>query len=531
MEGMIMASEPIHIGDATPTPPERQNASSSGPWPERWEHLLTASALFLLVLVAVAQTSGVDTLSRHVFWILAPIPGLIGILYYVLNLSPRFNDRATTVSRYAKFLEEFDREWIGMPRPFNPLGEEIRDASGLGRYTPSFAATLWGAVLLTIIFFIPSSLAQSSIGLSPQSTADEATKALAFAALGCFIFTLQRLIGRVNSGVLNSKFLLTSALRAAVAMLVGYAIGASGLVTAIPWEGSHSALYFLAGLFNSWAMEDLRQRAMKVFKPSNEPTEHLPLGMIDGIQDDEINSLAELGVTEVQHLATSDPGVLTIRSLFPFNRVLDWIDQAILITYLRSDIVKARHLGIRGALDYVVVIQNLVAAEYHNQQQAAFTLMTLSEDTALNFDALQILGFNLFWDYKVNLISRLWQRDQGQTPTDVSVTEPPQVSIRDVIRDAGYPSSDLLMLLYNERLAGELRREAAVDASRFREQNPDTPEPDGAWLTSSYQAALATAQARAAVGTQPKPGANCEDAYKTAILTRLGKKGVNGSVH
>lgn len=64
-------------------------------------------------------------------------------------------------------------------------------------------------------------------------------------------------------------------------------------------EGSHSALYFLAGLFNSWAMEDLRQRAIKVFKPSNEPTEHLPLGMIDGIQDDEINSLAELGVTEV----------------------------------------------------------------------------------------------------------------------------------------------------------------------------------------------------------------------------------------
>jgi hypothetical protein len=60
--------------------------------------------------------------------------------------------------------------------------------------------------------------------------------------------------------------------------------------------------------------------------------------------------------------------------------------------------------------------------------------------------------------------------------------------------------------------------------SRFREQNPDTAEPDEAWLSSSYATALAAAQARAAVGTKPKPSAGYEEAYKAAIRTRLGEK-------
>jgi hypothetical protein len=488
---------------------------------KRLEIFLAIMAAVLLIAALVAERNGIN-LSSHVFWVLAPIPGVIGLLYYVLNLAPRFNDRAATVTSYAKFLEEFDKNWSGVARPFNPMAEEILGAGGLERYVPSFAATLWGAVLLAIVFFIPSSLARDSIGLAPSKGVDEATLALSFAALGSFIFTLQRLVGRVNSGVLNSKFLLTSTLRAATAMLIGYAIGASGLVKAIPFEGSHSVIYFLAGLFNNWAMEDLRQRAIKVFKPSNEPTERLPLGMIDGIQDDEISSLAELGVTEVQHLATSDPGILTIRSLFPFNRVLDWIDQAILITYLRSDIVKARRLGIRGALDYVVVIQNLISSEYGNQQQAALTLTALADDTKLDCDALQILGFNLFWDYKVNLISRLWQRDQqDKSGVDSPLTESMHLAVREALRNGGYPSSDLLMRLYNDRLIAELKREAVIDASRFREENPDIIQPDDGWLKTSYENALAAAQLRAAVGTKPKPGSGFEAAYKTAILSRL----------
>jgi len=486
----------------------------------RWDRWLTVAAALLLLAAVLAQAT-LRALSEHVFWVLAPIPGLIGLLYYFLNLSPRFADRATTVSRYGKFLQAFDQDWIGTDRPFNPMGEEILADTTLERYTPSLAATAWGGCLLTVMFFIPSSLAHKGMGLAGES-ADEATVALSYAALGAFIFTLQRLIGRVNSGVLSPKFLLTSALSAAVAMLVGYALGAASIFVPLPIEGTRAAMYFLSGLFNSWAMEGLRQRAMKIFKPSNQPTERLPLGMIDGIQDDEISLLAELGITEVQHLATSDPGVLTIRSLFPFNRVLDWIDQAILITYLRADIVKARQLGIRGALDYVVVIQNIMSTDYGYQQQAAFTLMALSHQTSQEFDALQILGFNLFWDYKVNLISRLWQRDQGASTThDTDTSDGVKLPIRDVIRDAGYPSTDLLMRLYNERLTGELRREAAMEASKFREQNPDLTVPDEVWLKSSYGEALTRAQSRAAVGTQPKPSSHYEELYAAALLERL----------
>jgi hypothetical protein len=67
------------------------------------------------------------------------------------------------------------------------------------------------------------------------------------------------------------------------------------------------------------------------------------------------------------------------------------------------------------------------------------------------------------------------------------------------------------MRLYNDRLVAELKRE----------ENPDTLQPDGDWLKTRYENALAAAQSRAAVGTKPKPGTGCENVYKSAILSRL----------
>src|SRR5262249_26246560 len=153
-----------------------------------------------------------------------------------------------------------------------------------------------------------------------------------------------------------------------------------------------------------------------------------------------------------------DAGVLTIRSLFPFNRVVDWIDQAIVITHLRGRIAEARRVAIRAASDYIVVIQNLTQPDDGLQTQAAFTLMRLSNLTGISYDALQELGFNLFWDYRVNLLCRLWQRDAGLEADDAATESSqttPMIAIRDIVRDGGFPSSDLMALLYTTRVEAE----------------------------------------------------------------------------
>jgi hypothetical protein len=76
-----------------------------------------------------------------------------------------------------------------------------------------------------------------------------------------------------------------------------------------------------------------------------DPNDRKPPSFIDGLDGGVIDILDALGIWDVQHLATSEPGELTIRTL---NRIIDWIDQAILISYLHRNIADARLFGIIG---------------------------------------------------------------------------------------------------------------------------------------------------------------------------------------
>src|SRR6266513_2771428 len=209
-----------------------QNDVPRADWTDyvRLSFALAALAVFVLLCIRY------DLLTRTVFWLFVPIPGVIGVIYHVLNLTPRFSNRVATVTKYTEFLEQFDLEWSKKERSFNPMGEELRGDT-LSRYTPSVSATLWGAGLLTLAYAIPAELAVKAgkIGL-PLAIGPEEVQALTFAALGSYVFTLQRLISRTNSGVLTAKFLMASGLRSIIAILVGYAVGAAGIVSALPAE-------------------------------------------------------------------------------------------------------------------------------------------------------------------------------------------------------------------------------------------------------------------------------------------------------
>jgi hypothetical protein len=223
------------------------------------------------------------------------------------------------------------------------------------------------------------------------------------------------MVMRLNASALTGKFLVNSALRVASAMVLAFVAGEVGLFRFAATPGQRYGVYFLLGMFPSWAMRALRDRARTFFQADEEGCETLPLCLIDGLDDGIAERLSELGAWDIQHLATSQPDELIMKTLYPPKRVVDWIDQAILITYVRRKITAFRALGIRGAIDLAVVygdafglFPNAVEPPDSRKQRAQELLKALTQQSGLSDSALTMIGRSLFEDEQVNLIWNLW---------------------------------------------------------------------------------------------------------------------------
>ena len=75
---------------------------------------------------------------------------------------------------------------------------------------------------------------------------------------------------------------------------------------------------------------------------------------IDGIAQVQ-ERLAEAGVFSAQQLAFADPLRILVRTNFDFKVILDWVDQAFLVCYVRDKRPKLALLGIRGAIELAQV--------------------------------------------------------------------------------------------------------------------------------------------------------------------------------
>jgi hypothetical protein len=76
------------------------------------------------------------------------------------------------------------------------------------------------------------------------------------------------------------------------------------------------------------------------------------LNLIDGINDDEIDRLAEEGVDSVHALAFMSTPQLYFNSIYGLSRICDWQDQALLLDYLGQAKAQSwrENLGIQGAI-------------------------------------------------------------------------------------------------------------------------------------------------------------------------------------
>lgn len=390
----------------------RRTSSSSGSVPDLGRIPDRIAVLLILGIYAAALgfliwRFGVST-NALILLVFAMLPGITGVINHLLGTNQGFKTRKTTVEGYMMFVDRYTQDRAGGGHVFNPWSELVFDE--LEDYRPRFAYTLLGSLGLTASFWGAVVVATSPWFKEP------AMRAACWTTAGSFIYVAIAMIYRINSSSLTGKFLTNNALRVCAMQVLGFTAGSLDLLGGFS-DISQAVIFFFIGLFPSWAFDAVEDRARKLLQAPLE-AENLSLSLIDGIDHAVADRLGEIGIWDVQHLATSDPGELTLRSLYPLHRVLDWIDQAILITYAQKSIVKFRDVGIRGVIDFMECLRRTDAPPSSGSPSDE-GVNFLASRSGISREALLMIYKTLEGDFAASLIRAIWQREPVFSEADL----------------------------------------------------------------------------------------------------------------
>lgn len=371
--------------------------------------LTLMSALVVLVLWTLARAlpdRQEGALALGV--VLALGPSLVLVGHRLLGARRTVDVRRKEVEQYQEFLSLYvERRTDGkLPPIFNKAAsDELLEQENQTRNY----LYLLGSLLLAVPFVCMAILLTTTEELSFMSS--QGLHGLALTGSGIYAYTLGLAIFRIRTAAVSSEFLMSATLRVFIFMSLGYTMGSQGFLA--PGENvSSGLLYFGIGLFPYLGMDMLGRRLKQALAPEAPGTSPLKLQYVDGITEQVAERLEEVGIFDVQHMARVEPSWLSLRTLYPLSRIIDWMDQAILIAYLREDIIHARRVGIRGAIDMRALHQEALRTSAEEvpsarSQVAQRLLKELSSKSSLSEDALHAVGSSFRGDILVDLLACL----------------------------------------------------------------------------------------------------------------------------
>jgi hypothetical protein len=125
-------------------------------------------------------------------------------------------------------------------------------------------------------------------------------------------------------------------------------------MTSIMSDQAGPALAFLLGAFPTTTLFKYAQRlGDRRLKLGDTPAaqETFKLEALQGVGRSEAERFAEEGVRSLLRLAYSDPIELALRTNFELDYVVDCVSQALLWTYVSTNLKKVQALGLRGAVE------------------------------------------------------------------------------------------------------------------------------------------------------------------------------------
>jgi hypothetical protein len=127
-------------------------------------------------------------------------------------------------------------------------------------------------------------------------------------------------------------------LRVLLAVIGAWVVSTVGKQAGWTEQSQLLTLSFVIGVFPMVTWQVIRGAASKVFKlalPSLES--RLPLVRLDGLTVWHETRLEEEDIENVQNMATADIVDLLVNTRIPATRIIDWVDQAILLNQLGPD--------------------------------------------------------------------------------------------------------------------------------------------------------------------------------------------------
>ncbi len=180
-----------------------------------------------------------------------------------------------------------------------------------------------------------------------------------FAFLGAYFYILQMLVRRYFQNDLKATAYINATMRIVVVVLIVWTV--DPLLQDATTQAERNAIAFVIGVFPTVGWQLLVQTLLRVpglVIDSLRPT--YKLTDLDGLNVWYESRLLEVGVEDMQNLATTDIVDLMLNTRIPVDRLVDWIDQAFL--YLRvtdkDERATLRGYGIRSATDLLDVFAN-----------------------------------------------------------------------------------------------------------------------------------------------------------------------------
>jgi hypothetical protein len=315
-------------------------------------------------------------------------------LHAIFRLDPSLGTVADVDAKYGRRVEEFYgaslATGVGEPR------KRLHDRS------PVIVATLLIAIGWIVVLL--NDAHRDGALPSFQDLFRPSPTPMTMGFLGAYFLAIQVTLRGYVRGDLKPKTYNVITVRILMAVILAWAAQAL-------WGTSQVvlALSFIAGILPNTVLRRIRDVGGGRQKAEKDDLQvQSPLSHLDEVDVYERTRLEEEGITSVQALARHDLIDLILSSRIPVPRLIDWVDQAILLQHVPERAAQTlRGLGIRTATDYLQVSADERAFKHVSR--------VLAKDGDLSAELLRIV---LDGDEWLSYIQN-WRQHDGTTTMQV----------------------------------------------------------------------------------------------------------------
>jgi len=315
-------------------------------------------------------------------------------LHAIFRLDPSLGTVADVDAKYGRRVEEFYgaslATGVGEPR------KRLHDRS------PVIVATLLIAIGWIVVLL--NDAHRDGALPSFQDLFRPSPTPMTMGFLGAYFLAVQVTLRGYVRGDLKPKTYNVITVRILMAVILAWAAQAL-------WGTNQVvlALSFIAGILPNTVLRRIRDVGGGRQKAEKDDLQvQSPLSQLDEVDVYERTRLEEEGITSVQALARHDLIDLILSSRIPVPRLIDWVDQAILLQHVpERAALTLRGLGIRTATDYLQVSTDERAFEHVSR--------VFAKEGDLNAELLRIV---LNGDEWLSYIEN-WRQHDGTTTMQV----------------------------------------------------------------------------------------------------------------